>query len=419
MAVCYFDYNYKTKYNCEYEKTDDGIEVTLDYDVMEEIPTVNGVRSFGKNTEIKDRDILIIDNKSKMNYLLKKAYCIGTSVVWGTPDGGSKTKFLSNNYLYNADYEKLSSLDEKIQLSKIRIYSKLINKIIGTPSLFEDTIENEFIIKLQKKANVKNIEIKANNIKQILISDDWKHIHDYKKGNINIDLNGYIEIELEKDIDYEDIYEYITELEVFLQLLQPNRLDINKIMIYVEDKYYGINIPKRELTYKDKKIKNTVEDDILNFLEKCYKIIPYRNSKSEIRNISHVILNESRNLEDNFLMMYRFVECYYKNNGEKDFISYGLQNNYKETLNCSIEDMTAKIISLRNHYVHNGYYIDNERLEICYKKKNKKKNPKDYIENNVNFEWIYEKTEILYKIVIDIILYSMLGYSKYNFDKHF
>lgn len=79
-----------------------------------------------------------------------------------------------------------------------------------------------------------------------------------------------------------------------------------------------------------------------------------------------------------------------------------------------IDDLVAEIVTLRNHYVHDGYYIKNEQLNITYPKINKKPNPKNHIVSKVDFNWIYDRTEILYKIVIDIIFKNMLGYDEYT-----
>ena len=52
MSVCYFDDKYDEKYDCQYEVKKDGIEVVVvNYDIDEEIPAINGVRTFGSNTE--------------------------------------------------------------------------------------------------------------------------------------------------------------------------------------------------------------------------------------------------------------------------------------------------------------------------------------------------------------------------------
>ena len=52
-------------------------------------------------------------------------------------------------------------------------------------------------------------------------------------------------------------------------------------------------------------------------------------------------------------------------------------------------------------------------------KVNGKANPKNYIAKNVDVDWIYEKTKILYEIVVDIIFRKMLNYDNYKFNKHF
>ena len=135
MSVCYFDDKYDDKYDCQYEVKKDGIEVTVDYDIDEEIPAINGARTFGSNTEFKKRDILIIDQKTKMNYLLKKAYYYGHSEVFGTPDGGAKTKFFSSCYFKNRSYEKLCDIPHGNNIKKVRVYSNIINEFIGYPSL--------------------------------------------------------------------------------------------------------------------------------------------------------------------------------------------------------------------------------------------------------------------------------------------
>ena len=62
MAICYFDNKYEEKYDCQYEFKNDGIEVMVNYDIMDEIPVINGMRTLGSNTKFDKRDILIIDN---------------------------------------------------------------------------------------------------------------------------------------------------------------------------------------------------------------------------------------------------------------------------------------------------------------------------------------------------------------------
>lgn len=85
-----------------------------------------------------------------MNYLLKATHYCGHSEVFGTPDGGYKTRFFSRFYFLNKDYEKLCDLSNNNNIKTIRVYTYIINEIIWYPSLYKEKNENEYIIKLKK-----------------------------------------------------------------------------------------------------------------------------------------------------------------------------------------------------------------------------------------------------------------------------
>lgn len=123
-------------------------------------------------------------------------------------------------------------------------------------------------------------------------------------------------------------------------------------------------------------------------------------------------------------MFYRFVECYYKKqNIVNNFIYYSIENNYKKSdkmIEEEKETLSQQIVSLRNQYVHSGYYIKNNCLKIKFKDIDEiTPNPKNYTANNVDVDWIYNKTKILYDIVINIIFENMLDYKEYKYKKHF
>ena len=110
MAVCYLFANYEVQYKCKYNITKDFIEVETDYDIEEEIEAENGLKLLGSHTQFKERDILIIDYQNKSNFLLKNARYVGRSSVYGTPDGGRKTKFRTRNYFRHGDYGKMGKI---------------------------------------------------------------------------------------------------------------------------------------------------------------------------------------------------------------------------------------------------------------------------------------------------------------------
>ena len=361
-----------------------------------------------------------------MNYLLKEASYSGRNELYGPPDSKVTTKFFSSCYFYHENYNKLKELLETPKVKKIRIHSNIVNEFIGSPSVSREKLEKEYVIRLQKEPERRTVKINYNNVKSLTISDDWKY--NLISNEIIIKLDGYIEIEVSKRVKYNEIDKYVYELMTYIQLLRPDKLKLNKITVCVDETYYGYySWIIEEKKYKSSNIKNSVSDDALTFLSKCYKLIPYRNGKSEIRNIPYVIFDYSRNIEDTFLMLYKTIECYYKKQNIEGittkFINYGIHNNYDKSKNKAedeIEDLARQIICLRNRYVHSGYYIKNNSLRITFKDLDEKTSKlKNYTLNNVDFEWIYERTKILYSIVIDIIFKNMLGYEKYKFERMF
>lgn len=426
MAVCCFDAKYDKRYRCTYEIKEHIIEVEVEYDISEEIESIDGIKCWSANTEYKRRDILIVDYHNKRNILIKDAYYAGHNCVYGTPDGGETTKFQSYIFFEHGNLEKITLLPETPKVNKIRIYSKAINDLIGYPSLTLKKSDKEYVVALSKDDCSKGIDINQNNVKSITLADDWDSLKSSKLHKITIDFNGYIEIELVRRVNYNLVPDYINELKIFMQLYYPNKFCVDKIWVKIDDTFYQIVTPQMDVEYKEAYVERTIKGDLLEFLKKCYELIPYRNSKTEIRNIPYIIMKTSRSVEDNFLMFYRFIECYYKkqqiNNIRKNFVTYSIKEHYMEKHNLTneeIERYAQEIICLRNHYVHSGYYIKNLCLRVSFDKINKKRNPKDYTVDNADVHWIYERTKLLYEIAVDIIFKNLLGCDEYKFNKHF
>lgn len=423
MAVCFFNRDYEKKYYCEYKLKDDFFEIIVDYDITDEIETVNGGKLFCVDTEFNKRDILIIDYDNKKNYLLKDASYLKHKEVYGTPDNGTKTKFFASVVFENKSYKKLSKLLDTPKIKKVRLYSKSVNNLIGYPSLTLTESTEKNTIELYKNKEHNRVEVNYNNIKSVSVADNWFSKFSGKTKTMQIDFDGYIEIEFYKRANYDDVYDYIYELQIYMQLYYKNKFIVDKVTVMIEEEYYGLLNMHRKIDYTEKHVFSTVKEDLLDFLKKCYTLIPYRKSKSEIRNIPYIIFKTPRNIEDSFLMYYRFIECYYKrqqiSNIQKSFISYSMKEHYIKN-NPMTEENREKyiqeIICLRNHYVHSGYFLKNSCLKVSFDKVNRRRNPKDYTVNNIDFQWIYERTQILYKITIDIIFTKMLGYNEYKYS---
>lgn len=419
MAVCFFNriYDNNHKYICNYELSTDEIICTVDYDITDEVEPVNGVRAIGPNTEYTNRDILIVDYDHGISYLLKDAYYCGSSSVYGNPDGGSKTKFATNIYFYSNSYQDLFELKETPKIDRITIVSKDLMGYISDSSISRTESKEKLVIKLSKESNREIRHIGSNNIKVISLQDYWSGGFN-KDHDIAFDITGHLIIKLSKRVNYTEIPAYVYELYVFLQIYTKRSLKIDEIRVSVNGTLYGMGfyIPSQKRYIRKNRGEKSVQCSIMNFLERCYVNIPYRHSKSDIRNIPYIILKRDRSLEDNFLMYYRFVECYYKKQDipkiKTAFISHSLNENYVsrgKLLPSELENVTNEIVTLRNHYVHSGYYIRNDSLRIKFNDTEKNYTAK------ADIEWIYERTKILYEISIDIIFRDMLKYEQYTF----
>ena len=413
MAVCFFnkDYDRKHKYRCEYEVHTDKIVVTVDYDVSEEVEAVNGIKTLGLNREYAKRDILVVDHEKKANYLLKDAYYYGSSFVYGTPDSGTKAKYATSIYFFGNDYESLVNLKETPKIKNITIVSKDLRKYIAESSISRIDYDDKLVINLYKKSEGETRQIGTNNIQKITLRECWSGGFN-RDHDIAFDITGNLDIKLFRRANYTEVYRYVYEIFVFLQIYTNKKFNIEEIKVSVDGVNYGMSFYLRnnELPIKKSSAYNAcVQSDIMDFLEKCYSKIPYRNSKSDIRNIPYIIMNSNRNIEDSFLIYYRFIECYYKKqsipNIKKEFISHSLNENYKnrgKSLPAECDILANEIISLRNHYVHSGYYIRNESLKIKFEDSKKNYTVK------ADIEWIYKRTEILYECSIDILCWDMI-----------
>ena len=83
-------------------------------------------------------------------------------------------------------------------------------------------------------------DINSNNVKKIIVCEDWTSVRNGKLHNISIDFIGYIEIELTRKVNYDLVSDFINELKIFMQLYYPNKFCIDRICVKVGDIYYSL-----------------------------------------------------------------------------------------------------------------------------------------------------------------------------------
>lgn len=419
MSTCFFDGDFSKKMRCEYVVKDGGIEVSAEYLITDEIEPINGVRIESTTTRYRTREILIVDSKGKINYLLKNAYYWGHSFSGGSPDSVSLTTFRSEEYLSCDDFAFLMNLPKTLKVSKFRVFSRDLIDVIGRKSLQQRINDEKLCIDLTRKAPTETISIGKRNIKRISLSDYWHCNDDYKEKRTTIEFDGCIEVNLIRNIYLEKLKDYVNELTIFLQLFMRNKLEIISVQAVIEGYYVDYNCRFFRLVHKSNWAEKSVNDTLLSFLKKAYSALPYRNNTTEdVRSLRYMVFSRQSNMEDNFLTYFRFVECYYKRTSHytsncqllKDAIADCYRNDSRMDAN-RINDYSQEIVSLRNHYAHKGYYLPNCSLDII--------GPRRVVvrtERHITYEWLEERTNVLRRIVIDIVFRKMLGYQIYKYE---
>lgn len=356
-------------YYCEYENKDGHFLVTTSYDISQEDKVANDGKWVSTSfNNYKLRDILIIDSVINKFYLLKDAYCVGINDIWNSIIDKHESKFNSDYTISSEFVENLVTLDENPLISQIKIFIPQIHNYVKNHNIIKVDNINEYKISLNKNNKNKYIEICSNNVDSILVSDDW---HIKSSLDISINVSSYVELILHNPVKYNNLDEYIRELCIYLQLYLPNNISIEKIEVKIKESYYEIIYPYFLLKLSNFKTFPSVHDSLENFLANCYKKLPYRNSDSN-RNIFYLLINQSRNIEDNFLMSYKFIENYYSfmnTQGNEILISFN-KHDINDIKNK--KKYAKELKALRNHYTHSGYHLKNKKLNVIYNKKNKK-----------------------------------------------
>lgn len=414
MPICYFNNDYTKEYQCTYSEFKNSIEVNIEYDIEEnEIEEINGARIISTTTEYANRDILILDNINKINILVKNAFRAGHSNNYSIFGNSSTTKFTSFTYFKEDTVQTLHTLQSNPQTKLIRIYSTSFSDLLPFINYTKQENNETISYTIQKQRTIQRISIEKDYIDSISISNNWK-INEKSQKIVNMNFSYFLEIKLSKQHSFTTIRDFVNELIIYMQLYYPDKFIIDEVKIYINDNFYTYATNFLSLKPKNCYVHKSVQVDLMTFLKQCYTNVSYRSAKSEIKNLYDVIFKQDRILEDIFNSYYRFIECYLKKKGYKNnFMSYALEHYYKQSLDY--EKVAREIITLRNHYVHNGYYIDNHCLTIKY---HPSETTKTYsVKADIN--WIYNQTLILHEIAVDIIFKEILNYPEYKYKQSF
>ncbi len=162
--------------------------------------------------------------------------------------------------------------------------------------------------------------------------------------------------------------------------------------------------------FVDKLIRKVVKCDFCDFIRSIYQKIDYRNSNDKNEYILLDIKQRS-SLEDRFMFYFRYIDLFMgkklsKKNGTRpsnydrlscfvdEYIDYFSKDDYLD-----IDALKNELNSLRNHFVHEGYYFSENKFKVTGKKR------EILYFKEMDYFWLYRIVRVL-KLCSFLILYK-------------
>lgn len=326
---------------------------------------------------IKYKSITICDRKNKLFLYSPAFYSMG--ITWGRTQ---YEKFQTDYFFETDSYEDILSLSEVTQFKEITLYHPMLIQYFTNPCVQIKANTDAIDYHLNLKSDKKVLQINNNNIDKLEFGGTLSCFSKNFNTVINVETENYASIILEFSVVQEELLKYIKEFDVYINTYYPTGLRSYKtIASTVDNQSFNLHhkLLGKERYYK-RPARKLINLDIFEYLEKMYKCINYR--ESDDRN-KYVLMDFKKptSMEDQYTYYFRYIDLFM---GECLELSTGNRPNNYERLSAfvdknlelfdledisNLENFKNELNSLRNHYVHEGYYLPNGEFEV---KRNRK-----------------------------------------------
>lgn len=319
--------------------------------------------------------------------------------------------FQTDFYLHTTKFENIENFKIGSKIKSITFYHPLFIKFFTNPCLSVKHNGDILESKLNTKSDVKVVDIKHNNIERIEFGGAYSYRYGKDNQELHIETENYMQLFFMEYIELEDVLSYINEFDVFINAYAPIGLRSFKTFVKMDnDKQFGLIhklLGKEE--YHKPIVRPVVKMKIFNFIEKMYKDIDYRVSENKNKFLP-LDFKKPTSLEDQFIYYFRYIDLYMgeylkKKTGKEpsnfDRISHFVNDYlrlFEDEDRKEPENLKNELNSLRNHYVHEGYYLPNDEFKVTRQKKLLYMKKMDY-------KWLYRVTKAL-KLGVYHILYK-------------
>lgn len=365
MVYCYFNKEFTNTYACEYEISNS--ELLIDVDLGNATSEMLHDMFNKKETIIYAQTITIVDEKTKFYIKTFTAFECHFQTITGHPFIRTKKSYKAKSYFKAKNVADLEKLDLTTTIDNATFYHECLDVYsINTTKHIETN--NDFtktIITLNTNENaVDDLQVKKDNIKNAQIVSDWISINDQR--NIKIEYQNKLNLNFKKCIKLLDLYAYKDFISCMFNLYSSTNTPIYNIKFKYQNSTYEFHYTN--LLYSPTHKLN------INKIVNC-KIKDFLNSflnNTSINDLNTNLLNPFKEkgnqyAEDVFLINYRFIERHLKKHNPQNWLQLLIRKNKElvKLLNIKYNSKLYLFIeTLRNHYVHEGYYIDKNKLKL-------------------------------------------------------
>lgn len=282
-----------------------------------------------------------------------------------------------------------AEVGSNIKITAITFHHPVISECFRGSCLSTLRKDDHIIFTLQtKNIQRQEVEIKDKNIEKIELGTGYECQYQVHK-SVNIQTENFVKLVFSHSISIEELPSYIFEFNAFCNAYVPLGLKVSGVFVHTDNgldlEYFNTKLIDYETG--NNKFYYPVNLDILDFLQLIYKKIDYKS----IENKNEYILLDFKklpSLEDEFLFYFRYLNFHIgkilkAENPGKDVSLYDIMKNFVDNYGYVFqkkgivveENLVNEINSLRNHYVHEGYYLPDNKFAVKGKRK----------------QWLYDK----------------------------
>lgn len=356
----------KKEYEGQYEFMNAGMEVEI---FNYHAPSEENV-SIGD--EVKYKEITIVDLRNRVFVFSPVFYNVGVTYALTQYE-----KYKTDFYFTTGKVDSVDSFSCNMKMSTLKMYHPLLMQCFNNPALQVSCGESEMNYKVIRNSDKKVVEIQNNNIKKIEFGGKCTYSRKNNGQLITIEAENYATIYLDEPITYKDLLMYIKEFDVLVNAYCPSGLHSYATYITtIEGKSFEVihKLLGKE-KFCDKIIHQPVKLNFFEYIERMYKNINYRTTDDRNKYIP-LEFKKPTSLEDQYIFYFRYIDLYMgdylkqktgKVSSNFDRLSNFVDENLKlfdsnDTMN--IDNFKNELNSLRNQYVHEGYYLPNNQFAV-------------------------------------------------------